>query len=160
MKMQLRVIPMSLTSLLKKRINTPHRIIWMISLCISIIAACTSQSGQESAGVSRNNDHQAEMAGSKVAGEVPEELLQSILNDLMTRESLQRADIELERAEFVIWPSGALGCPEPGVMYTQAQVRGYWVVLSTGEIQHDYRATEKGLFRLCIGSSKHQFPVG
>ena len=91
---------------------------------------------------------------------MPAELLESILGDLMAREGLQRDDIEVERGEFVIWPDGSLGCPEPGVMYTQAQVSGYWVVLRAGDRQFDYRASEKGQFRPCKGSFRVQLPVG
>ena len=99
-------------------------------------------------------------APAAVTGEVPAELLESILSDLISQEGLKREDIEVERAESVIWSDGALGCPEPGVMYTQAQVPGYWVVLRAGGKQYDYRVSEKGLFRRCKGSFKMQLPVG
>lgn len=102
----------------------------------------------------------SEAVPAAVTGEVPAELLESILEDLVRAEGLQRADIEVERAESVIWPDGALGCPEPGIMYTQAQVPGYWVVLNAGDRQYDYRASAKGQFRRCKGSFKMQLPVG
>jgi hypothetical protein len=93
-------------------------------------------------------------------GEAPADLLNAIVDDLAAQEQVNREDIEVERAESVIWPSGALGCPEPGVMYTQAQVPGYWVVLRAGEKQYDYRASGKGHFRRCKPSFKIQLPVG
>ena len=93
-------------------------------------------------------------------GEVPADLLEKIIDDLVAQESLKREDIEVERAESVIWSDGALGCPKPGEMYTQAQVPGYWIVLKSGERQYDYRASEKGHFRRCSASFKLQLPVG
>ena len=93
-------------------------------------------------------------------GEVPADLLEKIIDDLVAQESLKREDIEVERAESVIWSDGALGCPKPGEMYTQAQVPGFWVVLKSGEKQYDYRASEKGYFRRCSASFKIQLPVG
>ena len=102
----------------------------------------------------------SEAVPAAVTGEVPAELLESILDDLMAQEGLQREAIEVERSEYVIWPDGSLGCPEPGVMYTQAQVPGYWVVLRAGDRQYDYRASEKGQFRRCKGSFKVQLPIG
>ena len=33
------------------------------------------------------------------------------------------------RAEPVVWNDGSLGCPEPGMMYTQALLNGYWVII-------------------------------
>lgn len=38
--------------------------------------------------------------------------------------------IELVVAESVVWPDGSIGCPEPGMMYTQALVEGYRIVLT------------------------------
>ena len=49
------------------------------------------------------------------------------------------------------WPSGALGCPEPGMLYTQALVPGYQVILDVGGKKLDYRAGESGAVRLCAG---------
>jgi len=94
------------------------------------------------------------------AGEVPADLLGEIIDDLVAQESLARENIEVERAESVIWSDGALGCPKPGEMYTQAQVPGYWIVLKSGDRQYDYRASEKGHFRRCSASFKLQLPVG
>lgn len=102
----------------------------------------------------------AAVASPTTAGEVPAELLESILDDLMSKEGLQREGVEVERSEYVIWPDGSLGCPEPGVMYTQAQVPGYWVVVRAGDKRYDYRASDRGQFRRCKGSFKVQLPVG
>ncbi|MEI7744377.1 MAG: hypothetical protein WCK58_11605 [Chloroflexota bacterium] len=52
-------------------------------------------------------------------------------------------------AEAVTWPDGSLGCPEPGVMYTQALVPGYRVVLESGGTSYDFRMPEGGEGRLC-----------
>ena len=86
--------------------------------------------------------------------------MEKILADLVERETLRREDIEVERSESVIWSDGSLGCPEPGIMYTQAQVPGYWIVLRSAGKQYDYRASEKGQFRRCKVFSRAQPPVG
>ncbi len=39
-------------------------------------------------------------------------------------------DVEVVRAESVTWSDGAVGCPQPGEMYTQALVEGYRIELS------------------------------
>ena len=95
-----------------------------------------------------------------VTGEVPAGLLNSIIEDLLTSEKIQRDNITVERAESAIWPDGALGCPKPGEMYTHAQVQGYWVVLQSSGKDYDYRASTKGYFRRCNNSSKFRLPVG
>lgn len=41
-----------------------------------------------------------------------------------------RDAIELVVAESVVWSDGSIGCPEPGMLYTQALVEGYRIVLA------------------------------
>lgn len=49
-------------------------------------------------------------------------------------------DIELVERRAVTWRNGALGCPEPGMAYTQALVPGYWIRLQVGSERFDYHA--------------------
>jgi hypothetical protein len=84
-----------------------------------------------------------------VVGEVPADLLAAIVADLADKEGVPTEQIEVVRAESVLWNDGSLGCPEPGMNYIQMQVNGYWVVFALGGQTFDYRATEDGYFRLC-----------
>lgn len=86
-----------------------------------------------------------------VTGEVPQALLQAIMADLSARTGVAPAAMAVVRAESVVWGDGSLGCPEPGMMYTQALVDGYWVVLKVNAREYDYRASQTGYFRLCEG---------
>ena len=50
--------------------------------------------------------------------------------DRIRADAAQRAGVALDQVkvltvESVTWSDGSLGCPEPGMMYTQALVRGY-----------------------------------
>ena len=78
-----------------------------------------------------------------VYGEVPEEILEKIIKDLMAKTAADRANIDVLRAESRIWNDGSLGCGKPGQVYTQAQVPGYRVILGHAGQQFDYRATER-----------------
>jgi hypothetical protein len=84
-----------------------------------------------------------------VTGEVPEDLLAEILADAESHSGIEREAFTIIRAEAVTWSDGSLGCPQPGTIYTQAPVNGYWVVLRAYDKELDYRATEKGFFALC-----------
>jgi hypothetical protein len=53
------------------------------------------------------------------------------------------------RAESVVWNDGSLGCPEPGMDYTQAPVKGYWVVINAAGQTYDFRVGRGGNFR-CV----------
>jgi hypothetical protein len=86
-----------------------------------------------------------------VTGEVPQELLALIYADLEHKTGGDRADFELLRAEAVRWNDGGLGCPEPGAIYQQVMVDGYWVLVGYQGKEYDFRATDRGIFRPCTG---------
>ena len=86
-------------------------------------------------------------------GETPVALVANIKADLVGRTGAAEAELVVVRSEEVIWNDGSLGCPVPGEFYTQAQVSGYWIVLEHNGTEYDYRANDKGFFRLCEGGS-------
>jgi hypothetical protein len=86
---------------------------------------------------------------SPITGEVPAELLDTILKDLSDRIHLTRENIIVIQDQAIVWNDGSLGCPQPGVFYTQAQVNGYWVILEAEGKRYDYHATDRGYFFLC-----------
>lgn len=82
-------------------------------------------------------------------GEAPASLLAEIKADLVERTGVQESAITVVRSLAVTWNDGSLGCPKPGMNYTQALVPGYWVVLEADDVIYDYRATTRGSFSLC-----------
>lgn len=89
-----------------------------------------------------------------VTGEVPEQLMSDIMLDASARSGVAPQALQVIRAESVTWRDGSLGCPEPGMVYTQALVEGYWIILDADGTTYDYRASERGTFRLCQNPSK------
>jgi hypothetical protein len=84
-------------------------------------------------------------------GEVPEEILEKIIADLVQRTNADEKNIKVIRSQAVTWRDGSLGCPKPGVFYTQALVDGYWVILQIEGTDYDYRVSNSGYFTLCEG---------
>jgi hypothetical protein len=80
---------------------------------------------------------------------VPQRILESILNEAATLAKVPREKLAIMRAESVVWNDGSLGCPEPGMMYTQALVNGYWVVINAAGKTYDFRVDAGGRFHLC-----------
>ena len=89
------------------------------------------------------------IASSAVTGETPPDLLSQIIADAADRAGVADSEVTVIRDEFAIWNDGSLGCPEPGLMYTQALVDGYWIVVAIGEFEYDYRVGAGGYFKLC-----------
>lgn len=85
-------------------------------------------------------------------GEVPQQMLDLILDDAANRSGVSRAELDVERAEATTWSDGSLGCPVPGRLYTQMVIDGYWVVVAGGGQTLDYRVGSGGRFRLCEAS--------
>ena len=82
-------------------------------------------------------------------GQVPQAILEPILNKAAALAKVAREQLVMVRAEPVVWNDGSLGCPEPGMMYTQALVNGYWVIIDAAGQTYDFRVDRSGRFQLC-----------
>lgn len=80
---------------------------------------------------------------------VPEATLRAAVSDLAAHLELEASGVEVLDAKTVTWPNGALGCPEPGGMYTQALVDGYVIRLNAGGRVHYYHGRDGGDPFLC-----------
>ena len=92
--------------------------------------------------------------------EVPEELLNKIIADLAERTGIPSDRILVIQSQATIWNDGSLGCPQPGVFYTQALVNGFWVILEAEGQKYDYRASESGYFFICKNGTAPLAPRG
>jgi len=88
-------------------------------------------------------------------GQVPQAILDPILKEAAALAKVDRDQLVIVRAESVVWNDGSLGCPEPGMMYTQALVNGYWIVIEAAGKQYDFRVGSDGSFRLCPAGRGH-----
>lgn len=79
----------------------------------------------------------------------PAGILEPVLADAASRTGAPADGITVVSSEEVQWPDGSLGCPQPGMMYTQAIVDGYRIVVRAGEREIDYRVSGPGRFRVC-----------
>ncbi len=80
---------------------------------------------------------------------VPASVLGPIVADAATRAGVDVSELVVVHAAPVEFNDGSLGCPEPGMGYTQAIVPGYQVIVEHDGAQLDYRASGPGAFRLC-----------
>jgi len=74
--------------------------------------------------------------------------IEEAIDDLLSRIG-DDAQVEVVLYEDVVWRDGALGCPQPGMAYTQALEDGYRIVLSDGEIEYHYHGVTNGAPFLC-----------
>ncbi len=82
----------------------------------------------------------------------PDELLPGLpsavaATDLAERLGVAVSDLTVTAVESVVWRSGAIGCPEPGMSYTQALVPGVRVIIEHEKASYYYHGTaEDNLF--------------
>ncbi|MBY6204945.1 hypothetical protein [Halomonas denitrificans] len=69
--------------------------------------------------------------------------------DLAGRMDIDASDIDVVERRYVTWRNGAMGCPEPDMMYTQALVPGVWIRLAIGDRRFDYHGGRSGSPFLC-----------
>lgn len=73
-------------------------------------------------------------------GEAPEDVIAAVLSAARQQLNLPPdSPADVIRAQAVTWSDGALGCSEPGGVYTQAEVPGYWIEIDIGGQRLDYR---------------------
>jgi hypothetical protein len=110
------------------------------------LAACNGESDQPDAGSSLTGDGQENLTEMNEVP-IPMNLNGQIAfakNDLAERMGIDLESVKLSSAEAVTWRSGALGCPEPGKMYTEALVPGSVIYLQADNMVYAYHAKFAG----------------
>lgn len=127
-----------------------------LAACGLLMAACAGQGADPSPSADATRPVRSAPplatvppSGAPVIGEVPAEFLANVVADAAERAEVDAAAVEVVQAEATTWSDGSLGCPEPGMFYTQALVDGYHVILAAGDDEFDYRLTANGGSVLC-----------
>lgn len=118
---------------------------------ITLLASCadsasepatdTTTSSQSAAPTSTEADERADRPGVAAA-----------MADLSDRSGADQGDVTITSLEQVTWRDGSLGCPQPGMGYSQALVEGQRLILSLADDpaqSFDYHAGPRGAFSYC-----------
>jgi hypothetical protein len=132
--------------------------IWLVS--VALVAGCSANAQVSASKPVRVKPPQNAAAdnGAAVTGEVPADAIEKLRAEVAAQQSVSASDVKVLSAQAVNWPNGALGCPQPGMMYTQAIVPGYRVELEAAGKRFVYHASTKGSFKQC-DSKLRQMPV-
>lgn len=77
-------------------------------------------------------------------------LLKLLVDDAARRAAVPAERLRVASVQAVTWPDGALGCPQPGMLYTQALVPGWRVTIevpASGPLL--YHASQRGRWVWC-----------
>ena len=137
----------------------------VLVVCAAVLAGCGGQGtgAGVGAGVGEPSPSAAPTAsattsypsdgGSSVAPEL-EPVVEAAVADLESRPGTGSGPVRVVLARQETFPNGAIGCPQPGRMYTQALVEGYRVVLARGDRAWLYTAGADGVPQLCASEEK------
>lgn len=78
-----------------------------------------------------------------------EAIIAKVLADARQRAPSPTADVQLVSSQAVTWRDGAMGCPIPGMNYTQALVPGWRIVVKVADQTLDYHANRRGGWVWC-----------
>jgi hypothetical protein len=83
-------------------------------------------------------------------------IVDAAIADVARRHSVEAQVVEVES---VTWRDGSLGCPRKGMMYTQALVPGWRIVLASGDRSFEYHSGLRGPpFPCAPGLAKKPLP--
>ena len=125
----------------------------VIVAALWVAAGCTASSGNgASFGTASAQPSQVPgptPSGNPGAISLPASVVDPVVAEIARLASVPTTAVVVQTAEAVTYPDGGLGCPLPGVTYTQVQVDGYRIVATAAGSTYDYRGSVPGVFRLC-----------
>lgn len=117
-------------------LSRPHLVSAVLAVLLTTLSGCSNSHGQPDQSSATRIDPAPAMAA-------PMSLRAQVdfaRRDLAERLSVEVDEVELSGARPVNWRSSALGCPEPGMQYTDALVPGALIFLRKGSDIHGYHA--------------------
>ncbi|MGQ9876807.1 MAG: hypothetical protein ACUVSL_16325 [Chloroflexus sp.] len=76
-------------------------------------------------------------------------LIDQAKQDLAQRLGVDVSAVEVAQVAAVTWPDGSLGCPRPGMAYTQELIDGVFVQLRVGDQLYNYHGDGRQPLFLC-----------
>jgi hypothetical protein len=83
---------------------------------------------------------------------VPPEASQAVdaaLQDAAGHLSVSRDQLQVSQVAAQQWNDAALGCPQPGQLYSQIVTPGFLVMITSGSRQLEYHTDTRGRVTLC-----------
>jgi hypothetical protein len=125
---------------------------------LAILAGCSASSGGSPPGSRGSLTPSSEQPSripeaSPPAGSgqlnLPASVVDPVVAEIARLANVSIDQVTVRSAEPVTFPDAGLGCPQPGMAYTQVMTDGFKVVAEAGGTTYDFRGTAADLFRRC-----------
>lgn len=115
--------------------------------------ACSAESGSGGSdgrtSLATDDSSTASLPPAEGQDQPPADMLDPVIADAAERAAVDAAEVIVVSSTAVEWSDGSLGCPQPGMAYTQALVSGFQITVQAGGRNLDYRVRGPGQFKLC-----------
>jgi hypothetical protein len=91
----------------------------------------------------------ATTSGSPGPFELPASIVDPVVAEVAHLAGVPADQVVVKSAESLTFPDGGLGCPLPGMVYTQVQVEGFKIIAEVSGKTYDFRGTGPTAFRQC-----------
>jgi hypothetical protein len=121
-----------------------------------VIAGCSAAGASDKPSLTPAGQQPSRIpAGSVNPGknDLPASITDPVVAEIARVAGVPVAEVTIISAESVTFPDGSLGCPSPGMVYTQALVDGWKIVATAGGTTYDYRGSGTK-FRQCTPAPK------
>lgn len=117
-------------------------------LSLTLLAAVWVVGGCSAA--SSSSVQPSQVPGEKPSGTIalPTSVIEPVVAEVAKLAGVPADQVTVISAEEVTFSDGSLGCPQPGMVYTQALVDGYKIVAEAGGKTYDFRGSGSA-FRQC-----------
>jgi hypothetical protein len=138
------------------RPGLPSRPMASAVLAVMTLAGCASSAGSSAAPSMgpRTAPTSAGTPSLPLASKAPGDTLAPATAAMIVADAAAVARVDPDAVTLisvkpVTWTDGSLGCPKPGVMYTQSLVPGFRVIVRAGDRKLDYRVGRAGTAKRC-----------
>jgi hypothetical protein len=120
---------------------------WLVAV---VLMACSSTKPEQIEGRTDSGARAETGPPNEASGaQSMQPMLEQIRADAAQRAGVALDHVKVRTVESVTWSDGSLGCPEPGMMYTQALVRGYRIRVDAAGTMLLYHAGVQSTFVHC-----------
>jgi hypothetical protein len=117
---------------------------------IWVISGCSAAASSDGPGSLTPSSLQPSQSAANPSGSIdlPASIVDPVVAEVARLAGVPTDQVTVVSAEEVTFSDGSLGCPVPGMAYTQALVDGYKIVAEAGGKTYDFRGSGSA-FRQC-----------
>ncbi len=131
---------------IRSKIGFWFLIFWMLMGCTPNVATvpASNTDPEPASAIETISPQMTESVNSTPMNTNLQTLIDRAKEDLSERVGVDPSKINIIQADAVNWADSSLGCPEPGMMYTQVITPGYLIRLEVDGKIFEYHASKRG----------------